>query len=77
MIQMAAIKLLLKIVAPILAKEIAKLGKKAVDKIWAEACKRVESGEAQEHVAGLRLVLKEWAQFLKQGSDECLAAKAV
>ncbi len=76
MVHCVAIKPLLWTVAPILGKEVAKLGKKAAERIWAEACAKVERGEAQDHVAALRLVLKEWAQWLKQGPAQGLAAKA-
>ena len=73
MFHWVAIKLLLKTVAPVLAKEIAKLGKKAVEKIWAEMCERVNRGEARDHVEALKLVVGEWAQWLKQGHNHAPA----
>lgn len=69
MVHFAAIKLLLKHLAPVLVEEGAKMGKKVVEKIWTEACNKVQSGEASDHLEALRLVVKEWAQSLKKAPD--------
>ena len=70
MFHWVAVKLLLKTLAPVLAKEIAELGKKAAEKIWAEVCERVERGEARDHVEAFRLVVKEWALWLRTSANQ-------
>lgn len=70
MFYLAGIKLLLKTLAPVLVEEGAKMGRKATRKVWADACKKVETGEAQDHLEAVKLVLKEWAQWLRQGPNQ-------